>query len=51
MKATSAYDEATEQQVVNALTKLTSTLIFVSHRDARIWQPEHTVILKGHDLT
>ncbi|MGV0347240.1 ATP-binding cassette domain-containing protein [Corynebacterium coyleae] len=50
-EATSALDEATEQQVVNALTKLTSTLIFVSHRDARIWQPEHTVILKGHDLT
>ncbi|MGO1539806.1 MAG: ATP-binding cassette domain-containing protein [Leucobacter sp.] len=50
-EATSALDEATEQQVVNALTKVSSTLIFVTHRDARIWQPDHTIILKGHDLT
>ncbi|MCH7308433.1 ABC transporter ATP-binding protein/permease [Acinetobacter sp. NIPH 1852] len=48
-EATSALDEKTEQAIVAEICGLSSTVIFVTHRDATIWQPTETLTLT--DLT
>jgi len=44
-EATSALDEGTEQQIVTAIRTLSSTVIFVTHRDSAIWQPTQILTL------
>lgn len=44
-EATSALDEATENEVVNSIRALSSTVVFVTHRNADIWQPTQTLSL------
>ncbi|HGK8679238.1 TPA: ATP-binding cassette domain-containing protein, partial [Acinetobacter baumannii] len=44
-EATSALDEETEQEIVTTIRALSSTVIFVTHRDSAIWQPTQTINL------
>lgn len=44
-EATSALDEVTEQEVVKEILAVSSTVIFVTHRDAAIWQPTQIIDL------
>lgn len=44
-EATSALDETTEQEIVKTVLALSATVIFVTHRDAAIWQPTQTITL------
>lgn len=44
-EATSALDEETEQEIVKTIRALSSTVIFVTHRDSTIWQPTQTINL------
>jgi len=44
-EATSALDEETEQEIVTTIRTLSSTVIFVTHRDSAIWQPTQTLTL------
>lgn len=44
-EATSALDEGTEQEIVTAIRALSSTVIFVTHRDSAIWQPTQILTL------
>jgi len=44
-EATSALDEETEQEIVTTIRTLSSTVIFVTHRDSAIWQPTQTINL------
>ncbi|MEB3766357.1 ABC transporter ATP-binding protein [Acinetobacter sp. MD2] len=44
-EATSALDEITESKIVNTILALQVTVIFVTHRDAAMWQPTQTIHL------
>ncbi|OKB65668.1 ABC transporter [Serratia marcescens] len=46
-EATSALDEKTEREVAHVVRALPVTVIMVTHRDAALWQPTHTLFLPG----
>ncbi|GAA1325425.1 ABC transporter ATP-binding protein [Leucobacter albus] len=48
-EATSALDEATEQRIADEIVRRGSTVLFVTHRRADIWQPHATIDLSRTD--
>ena len=46
-EATSALDETTEQEIVKTILGVSATVIFVTHRDASIWQPTQSITLNS----
>lgn len=44
-EATSALDEQIEKVIADSIRALSATVVFVTHRDATIWQPTQSIAL------
>jgi ABC-type bacteriocin/lantibiotic exporter with double-glycine peptidase domain len=44
-EATSALDDEVEKVIADSIRALSATVVFVTHRDATIWQPTQSIAL------